>query len=425
MKSECSPVGFWFGKVLAMLVVFAIALSGKAQETAGAGPVNDFFSNATVLQGSTVDFGASLTNATFEAGEPHYDFYWPAPQGGSVWWTWTAPLTGFAAIRFQTLDRSPAFYPAVFSVYQGSSMDQFTNENRVAMVDLIPHFKIAFPVTGGRAYRFALVGDASTNLLFSFHLDASAGPIIQEEPSDLTARAGGSAWFTVMSTVSPFALTRWQFNGADLMVPALDSLGTSTNVAATGPTVSVNNLTTNSGGEFRAIVQAMNNAGQLVATTSRVARLTIEGQDINPTLQIARMSGTNKFRFTVLGETNQTYQLLGSFDFARWHGVFTQNRFLQHGIGTNAMDLEFDPFSFFKAERFGDLRSRCIANLHRIDMAKRMWASIRLKMAGTVPEYEEVNHYLGGLSPICAAGGVYNYGVVGAAPTCSIEGHSL
>ena len=54
-------------------------------------PVNDDFSNAEILEGLEWEVEYFNTAATMEAEEP---FYRPQPAGRSVWWSWTAPISG-------------------------------------------------------------------------------------------------------------------------------------------------------------------------------------------------------------------------------------------------------------------------------------------------------------------------------------------
>jgi len=52
-------------------------------------PLNDNFSNRTVLSGSSLSFTGTLASATLESGEPTTSCDAPV-FGGSVWWSWTA-----------------------------------------------------------------------------------------------------------------------------------------------------------------------------------------------------------------------------------------------------------------------------------------------------------------------------------------------
>src|SRR5688572_17993273 len=53
---------------------------------------NDFFSNRTILAGTTPGASANYIDASVEPGEPH-DY--PA----SLWWEWTSPVESGAYLR--------------------------------------------------------------------------------------------------------------------------------------------------------------------------------------------------------------------------------------------------------------------------------------------------------------------------------------
>jgi hypothetical protein len=70
-------------------------------------------------------------------------------------------------------------------------------------------------------------------------------------------------------------------------------------------------------------------------------------------------------------------------------------------------------------------RNACISNLRQIDGAKEQWALDNRKSEGELIVPAQVNDYMKGGAPKCPKGGVYRYGKVGDAPTCSIPGHAL
>ena len=75
--------------LLVCLVFAQIASPALAQS-------NDNFANATVLSGASGQVSGTLIGATREAGEPTFQAY---PLMGSVWYRWTAPLTGTATFQ--------------------------------------------------------------------------------------------------------------------------------------------------------------------------------------------------------------------------------------------------------------------------------------------------------------------------------------
>src|SRR3954470_11749557 len=73
--------------VLAVLVAMALMLT--LQPVARAAPANDNFADALTISGQSVSVDGSNAGATIESGEDR-----PADSSSSVWYSWTAPVTG-------------------------------------------------------------------------------------------------------------------------------------------------------------------------------------------------------------------------------------------------------------------------------------------------------------------------------------------
>jgi hypothetical protein len=74
------------------------------------------------------------------------------------------------------------------------------------------------------------------------------------------------------------------------------------------------------------------------------------------------------------------------------------------------------------------LKRVCIDNLPQIDGAKQQWASERKKVLGDKTTTADILPYLGrtvSTLPVCPARGIYELGVVGENPKCSVPGHAL
>lgn len=71
----------------------------------------------------------------------------------------------------------------------------------------------------------------------------------------------------------------------------------------------------------------------------------------------------------------------------------------------------------------------CVNNLRQIAGAKNSWALENKRTAGTaISSADEIgiNKYLRGeRTPLCPSGGTIQYNNVGAAPTCTVAGHSI
>jgi hypothetical protein len=96
-----------------------------------AAPVNDDFTNRTVLSGSSVTFTGTLESATLESGEPAAQNpfgtlgIWPYKYGGgvdqaSVWWSWTASTSGPVTVDFPDLSMTNAVMLGEIDVWTGT-----------------------------------------------------------------------------------------------------------------------------------------------------------------------------------------------------------------------------------------------------------------------------------------------------------------
>jgi hypothetical protein len=77
--------------------------------------------------------------------------------------------------------------------------------------------------------------------------------------------------------------------------------------------------------------------------------------------------------------------------------------------------------SFVKARNTSQMNA-CINNMRRIDSAKDQWAISDSKSAGDNPDIDVANEYIKGGTPVCPAGGQYEYNSIGADPECSVHG---
>src|ERR1039457_2903632 len=91
-------------------LILAGALATIAQ------PANDNFANRTAIgwPGTNVTISGTLSNATFEAGEP---FLEGISSGQTAWWTWTAPSKGIV-----TLSVSGTGFSPLLTVYAGNDL---------------------------------------------------------------------------------------------------------------------------------------------------------------------------------------------------------------------------------------------------------------------------------------------------------------
>ena len=117
---------------------------------------NDAFASAAPLSGASVETPGSTVGATLEPGEPYHTG--SSSQGGSAWWTWTAPATGAVEVA------ATATTPPHFAIYQGSAVDQLES---VASGSGACRFQ-AF---AGTIYRIAASGTSSSGSNFVLKID--------------------------------------------------------------------------------------------------------------------------------------------------------------------------------------------------------------------------------------------------------------
>ncbi len=106
------PIRGWACKVFLLLIAFASSLVPRL---AAQQPVNDNFTNATVIAGFVGSALGITTGATAEPGEPNH---WPTTlTGRSVWYSWVAPADGTVSI-----DTLGSAYDTILAVYTGSNV---------------------------------------------------------------------------------------------------------------------------------------------------------------------------------------------------------------------------------------------------------------------------------------------------------------
>jgi hypothetical protein len=137
--------------LLTVLALLSIVLS---HQRAVAQPTNDNFANRIQLSGLPVTTApVSVVGATLEPGEPRLPAF---TVGQTVWWTWTAPMSGMVAID----PIGSMEFPAV-SVYTG---DELTNLTRVAGLVINPGGVLPFQVQAATTYQIQADAGATTYL---------------------------------------------------------------------------------------------------------------------------------------------------------------------------------------------------------------------------------------------------------------------
>jgi hypothetical protein len=153
-------------------------------------PANDNFAAAQPLTGGRGSVDGTNLGATREAGEPRHASTTPY---GSVWYRWTAGLTG--AVGFDTC-RGAAF-DTVIGAYTGSLVSQLTslaaNDDSCQLGS-----RVRFPVRAGSSYMVAVDGESTIEQRRgAFTLSWLAAPRPRNDNFRAARRIGGARGFVV------------------------------------------------------------------------------------------------------------------------------------------------------------------------------------------------------------------------------------
>lgn len=134
-------------------------------------PANDLFAYRAPLSGSHATASANSVGATREPGEPYH----AGNRGGaSLWWTWTAPFSGFVAIS-----TAGSSIDTVLGIYSGTSVASLTwvasNDDENYDWDIYTSFAY-FDVVAQATYEIAVDGYAGESGPVELHLDLEPFP---------------------------------------------------------------------------------------------------------------------------------------------------------------------------------------------------------------------------------------------------------
>ena len=154
--------------------VLLALLAGLLSQTrsASAQPANDNFASATALTGGWGSVSGDSSGATAEPGEPSHAGF---PASASVWYQWTAPVSG--QVSLDTLNSS---FDTVVAVYTGTNVAYLTQV--AANDDMFPANRTRFPIISGRVSYFlpftgpsSLHFNATAGTTYYFAVDGAAG----------------------------------------------------------------------------------------------------------------------------------------------------------------------------------------------------------------------------------------------------------
>jgi hypothetical protein len=186
-----------------------------------ASPANDAFANAQILAGATVDITGDNTAATLEAGEIN-----PASDGGaSVWYSWTAPATGWVTIHTSSntpgngLDTILALFSdgatintAAMLGHNNESLRFMTDFPESVYPDSVGPSRMVFKATIGNTYKIAVHGSNGATGPFDLHIAAEPTPgfVVQSvnfSPGTVDVTSGPASSDATLSieTSTPFS----------------------------------------------------------------------------------------------------------------------------------------------------------------------------------------------------------------------------
>jgi subtilisin family serine protease len=156
VRASVNPAGLSGGNYLGTITFTANGASPGLQVAASLSvgatrPVNDNFANALVLTQPSQVVAFNSTGATKETGEPNHT----SGGGASVWWRWTAPVSGLVRAETQS-----AGFDTMMGVYTGSAVNALSiiGQNDDIAFPSNTQSRVDFTATAGTTYYIAVDG---------------------------------------------------------------------------------------------------------------------------------------------------------------------------------------------------------------------------------------------------------------------------
>ncbi len=167
-------------------------------------PPNDNFASRIPLTGPTNAVIGTNVGATKEPGEPNH----AGNSGGkSVWWSWTAPVSGNVSVT--TVGSS---FDTLLAVYTGTALSNLTGIASNGQAGT--QSAVVFNSVSGTTYQIAVdgyFGDSGTISLSI--IQPTSVPVILIQPTNQTAFLGGTAVFTLAAGGATPLLYQWTKGG--------------------------------------------------------------------------------------------------------------------------------------------------------------------------------------------------------------------
>jgi len=247
-------------------------------------PPNDNFANRIPISGTSATVTGTNAGASKEPGEPDHA---GDPGGCSIWWSWTAPFSGYVTV---SADLVPTwrFGPqglALLGVYTGTSVSNLTEvaSDAASSHPLGAPAQVSFTATAGVAYRIAVDGQYGATGQINLRL-------IPTEPPQVSILFPTNGAVFAGPTNLPLVASA---NDNDGTISRVDFYDYSTPVgsSATYPYFVV--LSNLNGGTYHSLLaKATDNMG--VSTYSDPVNITIDFAEtaVSPDVPVPHLSGT-------------------------------------------------------------------------------------------------------------------------------------
>jgi hypothetical protein len=379
-------------------------------------PVNDHFTNRTLLLGNSFTFTANLDGATREQDEPLFlcEGAWAVR---SVWFEWRPSES--IPVFVQVLQAVTNVQSDALVVYASTNLAPSGFTVGLPTIACMPVFTgmerpfVAFNAEPDRTYYLHVHG--SSRGAIQFQLDASQAPVIVGHPRHTTVNPGGA---TLLKSAAIWLSTpryQWLRDGATMP-------------GETSPMLQLTNVQPFDAGAYSVVVQ-----NDAAPSTSSVANVTVITLTTGPALAIAHSLVPNSFDIRLAAETGRAYRLEYATNLTGWAPelIVGSNPQTSVVLQTNAevsVTVVGPPGQkFFRVGSYVPPSEVCNANLKRIRHAKELWArDAHRYYSYEAPTLADLDpYYRDGVAPRCPAGGYYAINALDQLPTCSHLGHIL
>lgn len=383
--------------IYVLSVLFCLAAA-----VAQAAPLNDNFENRVLLSGSSVTFTGTLQNATFEPGEPPAENpgtnpwpYFAAVQSASVWWSWTADVSGPVTLEALSWDTN-AFKLGGLDVWTGTNWASDFQFVTGVELDSGRHPFVTFSATAGTSYQLRAVG---TNFgHFTLRLTQTNVPILMIQPLSRTVTTNESVFFGVVAGgAGPFTY-QWRFTGTNLP-------------GETAPILGRDYLRTAQSGDYSVMVS--NATGGVISDT---AHLLVTDVPAAPELRPVMLSN-GQFGLEIRGEVGRFYRIESSMNLSDWpeeksfpqQFVYYQSPALRplNGVVYNSGGAFLLPESaqqrFYRAKVYVPVLAACINNLAEVRFAKEAWSLQHDEVSSATASWSDLAPYFNKI-PSCPLG---------------------